>query len=251
MRKLKNVLITLLLLFVLLAPIQAQEIDKEFEDRIWKTTGALLLDNQMVCSGFVLEPVIRGWRFITAGHCIAQRHNLWVTFASDLSGPYYAVDPNSVFVSKNDDIAMMTILGEDNFQVKYVELGDVNTIEPGTQIVNVAYPVALGKLKIYGQFIAPKFPAEADWLDDYKWRHAMPIDLAMTGGSSGSPIFDLTQKKVIGIVVGASRILGFAIPANKISEFLGNSEEKIIPSENSFTYIIAPDAITMPIVDFH
>lgn len=165
------------------------------------------------CSGESIKSPSKDYAWIlTAKHCVvdidtneinqdADGSPEQVTFADDeASSAFYPA--TIVAISADEDFALLRI---DVKNAPYVELGDETKLRPADKIFDWSYPHGVGKVYTEGKFIAPKFPhTPVDLVKDYPiWKNAMPADILIGGGSSGSAVLDPKQKKQIGVLVGS------------------------------------------------
>ena len=195
-----------------------------FATEAWMSTGVLFDGNMMKCSGFTYRRVPLGFIFVTARHCLEYGSGYYsVTFSKNQEGPYYEAVSGSVRWSEEDDVAFLVMKAEgDDFSIHPIGLGDEKKMARGGALFNVAYPASLGKTRFEGRFVQPRFAHQDEWLRPYNWMNAMPVDVVVTGGSSGSPIFSVAQGRVIGIIVGRVGSITTAIPASRIQLLLTN-----------------------------
>lgn len=165
------------------------------------------------CSGESIKSPSKDYAWIlTAKHCVVDIYTNTinqdedgspeqVTFAADeASSAFYSA--TIVAISADEDFALLRV---DIQNAPYVELGDETKLKPADKIFDWGYPHGVGKVYTEGKFIAPKFPhVPADLIKDYPiWKNAMPADILIGGGSSGSAVLDPKQKKQIGVLVGS------------------------------------------------
>lgn len=210
----KFLLAVLLAIIMACQPAVAQSAppDQVTEDER-AVTGTILIPNrghlEMICSGVETGYDSDGnGVFVTARHCVFDPDvNMFyrgevVSFSADGSGPYY---PTELYaVSNTDDLAILKLKGAGSQPVAKIE--DEHQLNPGDPVDNVSYPEFMGKLEFHGSFVAPSWPhVPEDIIVDFpEWIHAMPVDITIAPGSSGSPLFDSKTHAVIGIMVGST-----------------------------------------------
>ena len=202
-----------------------------FDDVAHAASGAIFLGETFHCSGTVIGTNDNGAIFLTARHCVvnpdtnAINTGMWVTFAADESGPFYAATP--LLISETDDLAALFLQNGQDLPV--VNLTSEYRLKSGDPIFNVSYPLDAGKLTFHGEFIVPAFPhfphgvAKAS----LQWEHTMPVNLTIASGSSGSGVFDPKHKGLIGVVVGSTTegTLNIVEPESRVVELLSHAKD--------------------------
>lgn len=201
-------------------------------------TGTILVPNrgrlEMICSGVETGYDSDGnGIFVTARHCVFDRDvnafykNEFVSFSDNGSGPYYQTQLYAV--SNTDDLAVLKLVGAGSRPV--AQIGNEADLVPGDPVDNVSYPEFMGKLEFHGAFVAPLWPhLPADIAVEFpEWRFAMPVDITIAPGSSGSPLFDAKTHSVIGIMVGSTNMgrLNIAIPISRLLAMYVNKDGDI------------------------
>lgn len=195
-----------------IAPVAfAQSVNVTQDERT--VTGTILIPQgnhlEMICSGVETGHDSDGnGVFVTARHCVfdadvnAFYRNEFVSFSADGSGPYYPVELYAV--SNTDDLAVLKLKGAGTHPEAQIE--DERQLNPGDPVDNISYPEFMGKLEFHGSFVAPRWPhvPEDIRVEFPEWVHAMPVDITIAPGSSGSPLFDSKTHAVIGIMVGST-----------------------------------------------
>lgn len=214
-------------LFHLPAPTQSP---RAFEAQALAATGALMDNNNVFhCSGTEIGHDATNGYFLTARHCVADYTtneldgHLYLSFSGNEKGPYY--DTKLVALSLTDDIAILQVInGADLPEVDLI--GNENVLHAGDAVFNASFPLGMGKLLFHGEFMAPKFEKidermiHSGW--GPQWMHAMPMNLTIAHGSSGSGVFSSQQHALIGVAVGMFNEGSFAIaiPASRIKTLL-------------------------------
>lgn len=190
-------------------------------------TGTILIHSghhlEMICSGVETGSDSDGdGVFVTARHCVfdadvnAFYKDEVVSFSDNGSGPYYPAELYQV--SSIDDLAVLKLKGAGSRPTALV--GDETEVLPGDSVDNVSYPEFMGKVEFHGAFVAPIWPhLPGDIAEEFpEWRYAMPVDITIAPGSSGSPLFDSKTHDVIGIMVGSTGMgrLNIAIPISRL-----------------------------------
>lgn len=185
-----------------------------------RSVGAIFFDGTFGCSGSEIALPNGGKAFLTARHCLVddgfnlRTKNFMVSFSDDEKGPFYLAKP--LALGLDDDVALLALTGDAD--VPTVQLADEHTLKAGDPIYNISFPLSAGKLRFDGEFQAARYPHMPAGLEMYpEWRFAMPMNLTIAHGSSGSPVFN-TAGDVIGVAVGATSEGQFniAIPATRV-----------------------------------
>jgi serine protease Do len=121
------------------------------------------------------------------------------------------------------DIALLKIdAGRD---LRYVELGDSDSVRVGDWVMVVGNPLNLDKTVTTGVISAK---GRSLGISDASFENFIQTDAAINFGNSGGPLLDL-QGRVIGIATainwGAENI-GFAVPVNTLKQVLPQLREK-------------------------
>lgn len=162
------------------------------------------------CSAVAFEKYEDQVLLATAKHCLLSddwgntRHTripngyLLVSFTANELGPFYPVVAS--VLSKTDDVAIIKIINAPDVVIS--KLGSEYDLIAGDEIEDIGFPLGLGKVKTFGRFVSPYFYHTPDVaLNSYGWERAMPADITVAPGASGSGVFDLRTRTVIGIVV--------------------------------------------------
>lgn len=215
--KMKKFLAFALAVAMAMAPVAFAQSTKPKEVNVTQderaVTGTILIPVrghlEMICSGVETGHDSDGnGVFVTARHCVFDPDvNMFyrgevVSFSADGSGPYY---PTQLYeVSNTDDLAVLKLMGAGTHPEAQIE--DERQLNPGDPVDNISYPEFMGKLEFHGAFVAPSWPhvPEDVAVDFPEWVHAMPVDITIAPGSSGSPLFDSKTHAVIGIMVGST-----------------------------------------------
>lgn len=233
----KNFLIALLLSVLLALPVPTEAKHKQYDpfngfdpyEVELAGVGAISIPNPdpsngdgpyaMICSGALIGYDGDGdGLFLTARHCVFDGDeenggqnpqfipNEVVSFAANLSGPYFQTEVESI--SQKDDLAVLKVINASKVNGHYIipeVFEDEHNLAPGDPVENVSFPLDMGKLEFHGTFIAPIFPHFSRIFSDYpQWNRTMPVDITIGHGSSGSPLFDSRTHKLIGVMVGTS-----------------------------------------------
>ncbi len=137
--------------------------------------------------------------------------------------PYKRFGVELIDVDKENDVALMKIISEENNFKPIQEIGDSETVQEGDEALFVGYPLALELLQMgFGITMS----ANKCIISSVKRRgvdgslHFFMVDIHINNGLSGSPLFSVDTGEVIGIASGkiSSKIQSqgkdFDIPAN-------------------------------------
>jgi len=170
---------------------------------------------RMHCTATVFEAHERdgkkGYLLVTAAHCVAV-DNL-ITSKVKVSGASFFIsfdnEPKQVFhpvhvegagfQSRGDDFAVLHAYTDEEWEV--LELGDVSSLKPMDEVLNVSAPAGLGLqvLKGHISLVSINRPVKTRGLN---WQSAMLVNLSSGPGASGSAVVSVEQEKIIGFVVG-------------------------------------------------
>lgn len=166
-------------------------------------------------SGFFISP--DGY-IVTANHVVEDGQSIEIT-ADD--GKTYAAQ--IVGVDPKTDLALLKVDDGQNFP--FVQLA-TKTPRIGEWVVAVGNPFGLGGTVTAGIVSARARDIKAGMLNDF-----VQIDASVNQGNSGGPTFDL-QGNVIGVnsaifsPTGGSVGIGFAIPAETVTEIVAKLKER-------------------------
>jgi serine protease Do len=121
------------------------------------------------------------------------------------------------------DIALLKI--DAGHDLRYVELGDSDSVRVGDWVMVVGNPLNLDKTVTTGVISAK---GRSLGISDASFENFIQTDAAINFGNSGGPLLDL-QGRVIGIATainyGAENI-GFAVPVNTLKQVLPQLQQK-------------------------
>lgn len=197
-------------------------------------TGAIILNGRFECSGTEIGDTSDGdGVFLTARHCATDldtnevHHHMLVSFSGDEMGPFYVAEPMAI--SLTEDIALLRL--HNGAGLPKVKLEDDRHLTVGDPIYNVSFPLSTGKLVFHGQFMASHLGHFPEMLANYPvWVNAMPMNMTIAHGSSGSGVYDTKTGKLIGIAVGtfSEGSFNLAIPSHRIIDFLKDLKDNTV-----------------------
>lgn len=213
---------------------------RSFEPAARSATGAIFIsgkhsDRRFSCSGTEIGKTLDGGGvFLTARHCVANpdtnkiNEKIVVSFSANQSGPFYDATP--IALSLSDDLALLYL--NDGADIPSVPIKDERWLTSGDTIFNVSFPIGTGKVLFHGEYLAPRFPAvPTEIIEKYsQWTYAMPMNLTIAPGSSGSGIFSQSQKALIGVAVGTSGqgSYNIAIPSDRVLAFMDDLKDNTV-----------------------
>ncbi len=202
---------------------------RSFEPEARAATGAIFVgaERRFNCSGTEIGHTEEGnGVFLTARHCAANpetnkiNDQLQISFSDNQGGPFYDAVP--IAISLTDDVALLLVRNGAN--IPEVRIRDERRLHNGDLIFNVSFPLGTGKEVFHGEYLRPNFPAfPAQLLQQYLfWLNAMPINITIAHGSSGSGIFSQKERALVGVAVGTfdEGSYNIAIPADRVLDFL-------------------------------
>lgn len=228
--------LVLLLLVVLAAGAIKYSFTDSFESSVKSSTGAIFaVDRSFHCSGTEIGHTASGdGVFLTARHCAASvetnkvNEHMLVSFSDNQGGPFYDAIP--VAISSTDDVALLLVRNGAN--VPEVKIRDEGRLREGDPIFNVSFPLGTGKQLFHGEFMRPSFPSlPSEIASQYPmWLHAMPMNLTIAHGSSGSGVFSKKEHALIGVAVGTFQegSYNIAIPASRVLVFLNHLQDNTV-----------------------
>ena len=229
-RILASLALVIVLWFLLIGSVAKHVAAPNFEQQAQSATGSLFVNDTFICSGTEIGHDGADGFFLTARHCVFDTETNrptgtnWVSFSGNEHGPFYAVVP--VAIASADDLAILRVVNGANIP-EVGTIGDERALHSGDPIFNVSYPLGMGKLKFHGEFVHPNFEKVDErmlsegWTEN-AWTYAMPVNLTIAHGSSGSGVFSTSQYALIGVAVGGSGegTFNIVIPATRVKYLL-------------------------------
>jgi len=170
---------------------------------------------RMHCTATVFEAFERddrkGYLLATAAHCVAvddlmnsrvkiSGASFFISFDEVIQKVFYPVHVEAAgYQSRGDDFAVLHAYTEEEWDI--LELGDISSLEPMEEVLNVSAPAGLGLQVLKGHISLVNIdrPVKARGLN---WQYAMLANLGSGPGASGSAVVSIKQEKIIGFVVG-------------------------------------------------
>jgi S1-C subfamily serine protease len=210
---------------------------QSFEPEARAASGAIFVgqDRKFICSGTEIGRTPNGdGVFLTARHCAADpdtnkiREQFVISFSDNQGGPFYDAKP--IAISLSDDLALLLV--RNGADVPEVQIRDERPLRSGDPVFNVSFPLGGGKLEFHGEFMASRFPFYPPvGFEEYPmWVNAMPVNCSWAHGSSGSGLFSMKERGLIGVVVAGSGESSYnaAIPADRVIDFLNDLQDNTV-----------------------
>jgi len=172
-----------------------------------------------VCTGTIYEEVEEGYDgaeqdgyyIATASHCVTGSNP---DGRQTLRGETYFVSFDSVGLPKvfypahvegagatarGDDFAVFHAYTDEKWRV--AKMGVMADLKPGDELINIAAPAGLGLQVFRGNvsLLSLDRPIKGGPIN---WQFAMLAQIPGAGGSSGSAVWSVEQKAIVGFVVG-------------------------------------------------
>lgn len=176
-------------------------------------------------TGFIISS---DGKFVTCAHVYEgipederQYLGVKVPMETDKKGliPYKSFKVELIDIDKENDIALMSIMSEENDFKAIQEIGDSEDVQEGEEALFVGYPLALELLQMgFGITMS----ANECIISSVKRRkvngslHFFMVDTHINNGLSGSPLFSRDTGRVVGVASG------------KISQKVGLPEGRVI-----------------------
>ena len=209
-------------------------------------TQDLAGDMSMTCTATAYEKTAKGYRFVSASHCVsgdkdAEQKQAKFFLTSDAADVKNFISAKLIQAGdKNlgDDFSIYEVETDQKFNV--IPLGDSSKLETGDAVIDVAAPLGLGKQLFVGYVSLPKLDRPPVDAGEVKWTDLMLIQIGGGPGSSGSSIISVDQLAIVGFFVGGSQadIGKLCVPVSKFKTFLakvasGKYVESSTPSTSS------------------
>ncbi len=170
---------------------------------------------RMHCTATAFEAYERndrkGYLLASAAHCVAvddlvnskvriSGASFFISFDKVSKKVFYPVHVEAAgFQSRGDDFAILHAYTDEEWDI--LELGDVSSLEPMEEVLNISAPAGLGLQVLTGHIslVSIDRPVKVRGLN---WQYAMLANLGSGPGASGSAVVSVEQEKIIGFVVG-------------------------------------------------
>lgn len=223
--------------------VQPEVTEHDFIEQVLYPATGILYDQsddgrmKMRCTVTAIEKTEKGYRFVTAAHCVASDDEDHKRVVVDKTFFFITLDaPGSKefiraevvvagYQHRGDDFSLLDI--ETTAKIPVVRLGDDVVLHDSHPVINVAAPQGLGKQVFKGAVSSPKVdrPVVAN---DINWTNAMLLQMPGTnGGSSGSTVVSLEQRAICGFLVGTiGGTSTVAIPVSRFKKFYEQFKDK-------------------------
>lgn len=208
-----------------------------FETQVRASTGAIFIgpDRSFDCSGTEVGHTNDGnGVFLTARHCAANpetnkiNENIKISFSDNQGGPFYDAVP--IAISLTDDVALLLV--RNGGSIPEIRIKDNRKLRSGDPIFNVSFPLGTGKGTFHGEYMGPKFSVISELIASQypMWMFAMPMNLTIAHGSSGSGVFSSKERALIGVAVGTfdEGSYNIAIPSERVLYFLNDLKDNTV-----------------------
>lgn len=239
--------LSLILLSAFVPSVRASDIPSELVSQVYGSVVLLYSQNEsgdmkMRCTATAYrtladvdnakkvkpEAIRTGYRFVTAAHCVSgdtdaeqARGKYFVTL--DTAGAKTFIPATLVRTGdkkKGDDFSIFEVVTDSKIPV--IPLGKSDSVSLGDSVINVAGPDGLGK-QFFAGYVSEKHldrpPLNAG---DVQWTDVMLVSIGGGPGSSGSAIVSVSQKAIVGFLVGsenASQVGFIVVPVDKFIAF--------------------------------
>lgn len=181
----------------------------------------------MTCTATAYRKTDKGYRFVSASHCVegdTEREEKDIKFyiANDAAGAKNFIPAKLIEAGDRkvgDDFSIFEVETSDIFQV--TPLGDNSTIKMGSEVIDVAAPLGLGKQFFQGYVTEPLVDRPPLDADSVQWSSIMLVMIGSGPGSSGSAIVSVDQRAIVGFLVGGfnANIGAIVVPVSKFKAF--------------------------------
>lgn len=214
--------LTLMITGLMLAPIAlcAQESDSAYIARAKNATALLYSQDasggmNMHCTATIFEKAKKGYRFVSAAHCVGNDDTSRERSASPDHLPFFitfdeTAAPKVFYPAKvtlvgyqhrGEDFAVFEVETTQDWPV--VPLGDEKKEVVPAPFWNVASPLGLGRQVLEG-VISNLDLDRPIFFNDINWAHSLVLQMSgVNGGSSGSSLIAKDQRAIVGFLVGS------------------------------------------------
>jgi S1-C subfamily serine protease len=121
---------------------------------------------------------------------------------------------------RGDDFSIWEAETKEVFVV--IPLGDNEKLSLGSEVIDIASPMGLGKQYFIGYISSPHVDRPPLDAGAVKWHDVMLVMIGSGPGSSGSAIVSTDQKAIVGFLVGGmgeANIGAIVVPVDSFKEF--------------------------------
>jgi hypothetical protein len=180
------------------------------------------------CTATAYRKTDKGYRFVSAAHCVMgdksvdqkeQKFFVSNDAATKSFIPVKLIEAGDK--NRGDDFSIWEAETKDNFVV--TPLGDNEKILMGSEVIDIAVPMGLGKQYFVGYVSNPKVDRPPLDAGVVKWHDIMLVMIGSGPGSSGSAIVSVDQKAIVGFLVGGmeGNIGAIVVSVNNFKIFEG------------------------------
>lgn len=229
----KRAFLSVILAIFLLFPTAISAENPALVQSVRKAVGLLYSQDEsgslkMRCTATAFEKTGKGYKFVSAAHCIGDDDTNKERSASGIDIPFYITFDETdgakryhqakvIWVGyqhRGEDFAVFEVATKETWAT--VPLGDEKEETEGAQILNVASPLGLGKQVFYGTITSLNLDRPIVDGRGINWKGALLLNISAGPGSSGSALVSVEHQNIIGFLVGTiggENIVG--IPVNR------------------------------------
>lgn len=201
---------------------------------------------RMRCTATAYRKTDKGYRFASAAHCVDGRTeneqaDVHYFVSADNAGKKTYIPAKLLAAGDKeigDDFSIFVVESADEFVV--IPLGDNTTLALGSQVVNIASPLGLGKQLFTGYVSSTHVDRPSLDAGEVKWRDVMLVVGGGGPGSSGSAIVSVEQEAIIGFLVGSfneGQIGMIVVPVSKFKTFETKVDDGTYKKEHRFDFL--------------
>jgi hypothetical protein len=178
------------------------------------------------CTATAYRKTDKGYRFVSAGHCVSGSRDVdqkeQKFFVSNDASTKSFIPVKLIQVGdkdRGDDFSIWEAETKEVFVV--TPLGDNDKILMGSEVIDIASPLGLGKQYFVGYVSSPHVDRPPLDAGEVKWHDVMLVMIGSGPGSSGSAIVSVDQKSIVGFLVGGTpaNIGAIVVPVNSFKTF--------------------------------
>jgi len=176
-------------------------------------------------TGFITKD--EGIWIITNKHLVENAVGIGLKIMAD--GRKIETRAEIVYLSPRTDIAILRLDENLSKKVKYLKLGNSDSVTKGEFVVAIGNPYGFNETASVG-IISNIVKKDSAQNENPSLNKLFQMDMSINPGNSGSPLLNL-NKEVIGVVfavIGDAQGMAFAIPINLVKEEI-KEMKKILP----------------------
>lgn len=239
----KRIWILALISFFLLVPaLRAQTISQIISRHLYDSVALLFTQGasgnmQMTCSvtAFSAAPAKNStshetvYRFASAAHCVegsSDRQQKLQKFyiSADAKGTKVYLPAKLIQTGDKtlgDDFSLFEITTTEKFEI--IPLGESDSLQMGDAVIDISGALGMGKQYFQGYISEVHLDRPPLNAGSVQWTDIILVQIGGAPGSSGSAIVSLSQKAIVGFLVGNDNqgdIGKICIPVSKFSAFV-------------------------------